>query len=71
MVDEYEIKVPDIEPFGFTIEIVDGEQEPVAGVKFNVTVDDEDAITMETDESGILRVQKPEREINLAYASSE
>jgi uncharacterized GH25 family protein len=65
MVDAKEIKVPDIQPAGFIIEILDTEQKPVAEIEFSVTVDDGNVKTAETDEEGILKLTKPKSKISL------
>jgi len=70
MGDPEVIEVPDFKPVGFIIEVVDSAQEPVVGVEFKVTVDGGDAMTIETNGNGILGVPKPEKEINLTYATS-
>jgi hypothetical protein len=73
MVDAKEIKVPDIQPAGFVIEILDNEQDPVAkGIKFSVAIDDENAKIIEIKEDGILRVvPEPQSKINLSLVGRE
>ena len=71
MADPTEVRVPDIQPFGFIIEILDDEQEPISGRRFNVAVDGGNASTMETDEDGILRTAKPRNQITLSLPTSQ
>ncbi len=71
MVDAKEIKVADIIPPGFIIEILDAEQKPLAGVGFSYAVDDGDTKFQDTDEEGILKVPKPKSSITLSLAGGE
>lgn len=69
--EKKEYAVPDIRPTGFIMEILDGEQKPVSGVKFNVTVDDGDTEVEETDEEGILNITRPKNKVDLSLAGEE
>jgi hypothetical protein len=55
MVDAKEIKIPDIQPAGFVIEILDEDQRPVAGVEFSVVIGNGDAKIIKTNRDGILK----------------
>lgn len=68
MVNAKEFKVPDIQPASFVIEILDDEQKAVEGVAFNVSVDDGNTMTKQTDKEGILKVHKAKSEIKLSLA---
>jgi hypothetical protein len=69
MVDpKKEYKVPDMQPAGFVIEFLDEEQKPIAGIKFNVAVDEGNETSIETDENGLIKVPKPKGEIKLSLA---
>ena len=68
MVDPKEFKVPDIQPANFVIEILDDEQKAAEGVTFNVTVDNGNTMTKQTDKEGTLKVPKAKNEIKLSLA---
>jgi hypothetical protein len=70
MVDAKKFSVPDIQPFGFIIEILDDEQKPVSGVGFSVYIDGV-GMSAETDEEGIIKVPRPRSEIKLSLAGEE
>lgn len=55
-----------LQPEFFIIEILDDEQKAVEGVTFNVTVDNGDTTTKQTDKEGVLMVPKPKTEIKLS-----
>ncbi len=68
MVDKREFQVPDIKPASFVIEILDGEQNAMEGVTFNLSIDDGDTMTKETNREGVLHVPKPKSEVKLSLA---
>ena len=68
MVEPKEYKVPDIEPASFVIEILDDEQKAVEGVAFNVTIDNGNTMTKQTNKEGVLNVPKPKIEVKLSLA---
>ena len=63
-----EYDIPDIRPASFIMEILDSEEKPVAGVKFNVAVDDGDADVEETDEDGVFKISRPESKVDLSLS---
>lgn len=71
MVDAKEYKVSDIQPFGFTIEVLDDKLAPIAEVEFSVIVDGGSAKTRETDEKGVIKVPRPKSEIKLSLTEGE
>ena len=70
MVDAKKINVPDIQPIGFIIEILDEEQEPISGVKFSIDIDG-NARSLETDEKGMLKFPRSKSEIKLSLVAKE
>ena len=68
MVVAKEYKVPDIKPASFAIEILDNEQKAVEGVTFNVTIDDGNTMTKQTNKEGVFNVPKPTSEVELSLA---
>jgi hypothetical protein len=68
--EKKEYKVPDFQPFGFIIEILDNEQKPVVGVKFSVDIDG-NSKSIETDEYGMLKVHRPKNNIKLTLTNTE
>lgn len=71
MVTATEIKVDDLQPAVFIIEVLDKDQKEISGIKFNVSVDDGDATLIEVNDQGILKVPKPQNEIKLSLTSEE
>lgn len=69
--EKKEYAVPDIRPAGFIMEILDSEQKPVAGVKFNITVDDGDTEVEETDKEGVLKISRPKSKVDLSLAGEK
>ena len=63
MVEKKEFRVFDIQPEGYTIRIVDAQQDPIAEVEFNVSWDGGESIARET--NGIISISKPSTEISL------
>jgi hypothetical protein len=57
-----------LQPAFFIIEILNDEQKAVEGVTFNVTVDNGNTMTKQTDKEGVLKVPKPKSEIELSLA---
>jgi hypothetical protein len=67
MVKIEETTVPEIKPYGFTLEFVDDKGNTLSDVSFQVSVDQGSPDERETDEKGIIKVQKPKGEINLKF----
>ena len=65
MVEKKEFRVFDIQPEGYTIRIVDAQQNPIVGVEFNVSWDGGEATARETDEKGIISISKPSTGISV------
>jgi hypothetical protein len=68
MVEPTEYTVPDIKPASFVIEILDDEHEPVEEVKFDVSIDDGNTVTKQTNKEGVFNVAKPQSEVQLSFA---
>ncbi len=63
--EKKEIKVADIYPPAFTIEILDADHAPLSGVSCTVSVDGKEAEAKETDASGKIGTLKPKNEVKI------
>ncbi len=57
MVEENSVSVPDFNPAeGFTVELVDPEQKPIAKARLKASVDGAEAKPVKSDDNGIIKV---------------
>jgi hypothetical protein len=61
--------VPDpIHPAVFQIEIMDDKKEPISKFTFDISIDDDTARIVKTDENGIIMVKKPTKGFTLGIS---
>lgn len=63
--EKKEIKVADIYPPAFTIEILNADHAPLSGVSCTVSVDGKEAEAKESDASGKIGTLKPKNEVKI------
>ncbi len=65
---EMTVKLP---PPDFTLEFIEGNQHFDAEIKFDISVDDGDTKTKQTDRHGTIKIYKPEKKLKLTLASEK
>ncbi len=66
MTEVHEIQVPDIQPEGYPVEVMDETNAPIAGAVFSISVDRAEAVAKETGSDGGLKIVRPKKEVSFS-----